>query len=403
MVVSDQIDEATERRRAAGVAATGLTGSDGSERYDKITRAARDLFDVPLALVNLVDDSTIETISGQPGGDRWVTPFGAAFCEVTVRQARPLIVPNTADDERFRDRSAVVENGIRFYAGIPLSLEDETAVATLCLLDTAPRTLAPEDEHRLQAFGEWAQQTIRGSAERSGRLEQLESSARPGTHGRPSVESARIGGLVIDVLDLPWGDTSGDFHTHATADTLVNASLGDVMGKGESAGAFGALIASTLGRVDPSPRATLATAQDVAHDSLSSAETFATVFHAVMDADTDTVRFVDAGHGLTLHVGRDGTLTRLYSNDLPFGLQEPGEGWNERVVGLAAGEALLSVSDGVLDIFDGTLVGLDDLAHELRASSDVIDFFTRVQRRANENPPTDDITVLVVSRPSIGG
>jgi hypothetical protein len=389
MIVTEDIDEAAERARARAVASTGLAGSDASERFDKITRAARELFDVPLALVNLVDDEKIETISGQPEGERWLTPFGSGFCEVTVRQKGILTVPDVAADARFRDRDGVIDFGIQFYAGIPLSLEDHTPVATLCLADTSPRSLTPDERHRLRSFAEWAQSTIRSSADRTD---------RHGTHAAATTESTRLGNLTVDALDMPWGATSGDFRTHAEGGELVGTSLGDVMGKGERAGKLGALIASGLATVNPSPGATLAAAQQVAHESLSSAEAFATVFHAVVDAENDAVRFVDAGHGLTVHIGRDGALSRLYTNDLPVGLQEPADGWHESTIGLAPGEALLSVSDGVLDIYDGTLAALDEVAAVFRESDDIAEFFARVQSRAAENPPTDDITILVVSR-----
>jgi hypothetical protein len=395
-IVAEHIDEAVERRRALAVASTGLAGSDASERFDRITRAAREQFHVPLALVNLVDDSTIETISGQPGGDRWVTPFGKAFCETTVRQGGILTVPDTVEDERFRDREGVVANGIRFYAGIPLALEDETPVATLCLLDTSPRALTDDEEERFRSFGEWAQSTIRATTDRRHRDRSSEPGWTPGS--RAVTESATVGNLTVHSLDLPWGTTSGDFRSHAEHDDLVGASLGDVMGKGERAGRLGALIASELGRVDPSPSVTLAAAQRAAHESVSSADAFATLFHAVVDSERDAVRFVDAGHGLTLHIGRDGSVTRLSSPDLPFGLQEPDEGWHESTITLAPGDALVSMSDGVLDLYDGTLAALDEVAAVFGAAPDIDAFFAHVERRAQENPPDDDITILVVSR-----
>jgi serine phosphatase RsbU (regulator of sigma subunit) len=385
----ESIDDAVEESRARAVAATGLPGMDPSERYDKITRAAREVFDVPLALVNLVDDQAIETISPQPDAGRWVTPFGAAFCEYTVRQDDILMVPDTAEDERFRDRPAVVANGIRFYAGIPLHVEEGTAVGTLCLLDTSPRAMTAEEQERLRSFADWAQHAVQGSAERS---------TRHAARARATVASEHRGDLAIHTLDMPWGDASGDFHTHAAEDALVNASLGDVMGKGERAERLGTLIASGLHRVDASPGATLAAAQAIAHERLSSEDAFATLVHLVVDPDSDRVRFVDAGHGLSVHIARDGAVTRLFSSDLPFGLQEVGEEWHEHEIGLAPGEALLSVSDGVLDLYDGTLAGLDALTEDYRASADAVAFFERVQERVAENPPIDDVTVLVVAR-----
>ncbi|PSL37398.1 GAF domain-containing protein [Labedella gwakjiensis] len=385
----EQIDDAVEKKRAQAVASTGLAGMDASERYDRITRAAQETFGVMIAVVNLVDDEAIETISPQPDGHKWISPFGTAFCEYTVRQDHILMVPDTAEDDRFRDRSAVVENGIRFYAGIPLSLEDDTAVGTLCLLDTAPRTLDGSEEDRLRAFGGWAQQALRDSTDRTAHTIDV---------SRATLDAFRVRDLQIHSLDLPWGDTSGDFHTHATGETLVNASLGDVMGKGAHAGRLGSLLAAGLADVDASPRMSLTRAQSAVHDTLDSEDAFVTVFHAVIDADADTVRFVDAGHGLSVLVRRDGQVLRLHSSDLPIGLQDVGAGWDELAVGLAVGDTLVSVSDGVLDLYDGTLAGLDALAADLRESVDVPRFLDRIVSRSTEEPPSDDVTVLVVSR-----
>ena len=66
-----------------------------------------------------------------------------SFCGHTIVHGGPLIVPDTHDDERFRDNPLVVNPPhIRFYAGHPLNGPSGRCVGTLCLAAPSPRTLS---------------------------------------------------------------------------------------------------------------------------------------------------------------------------------------------------------------------------------------------------------------------
>ncbi|GAA2232849.1 hypothetical protein GCM10009851_17390 [Herbiconiux moechotypicola] len=93
------------------------------------------------------------------------------------------------------------------------------------------------------------------------------------------------------------------------------------------------------------------------------------------------VEFVDAGHGLTLHLGREGTTTRLTSYDMPLGLQAESDGWTVQQVHLEPGDVLLSVTDGVRDAYDSTLASLDRIAEELRVQPAVPAFLDTMTAR----------------------
>ena len=63
----------------------------------------------------------------------------------------PLTVPDTLRDERFHDNPLVTGAlGVRFYSGVPLMVDDDLAVGTLCVLDTRPRTFLSDDRRALQ-------------------------------------------------------------------------------------------------------------------------------------------------------------------------------------------------------------------------------------------------------------
>jgi GAF domain-containing protein len=60
-------------------------------------------------------------------------------------------VPDALADPRFADSPAVAgPPGLRFYAGQPLVLRDGRCIGTLCVADTRPRDLEPEDAANLR-------------------------------------------------------------------------------------------------------------------------------------------------------------------------------------------------------------------------------------------------------------
>jgi GAF domain-containing protein len=53
-----------------------------------------------------------------------------------------MIVPDTLRDPRFADNPKVTnEPRVRFYAGVPLILDNGKCVGTLCMIDTRVRSL----------------------------------------------------------------------------------------------------------------------------------------------------------------------------------------------------------------------------------------------------------------------
>ena len=111
------------------------------ERFDRITRIAAAAFDVPIALVTLVDQDR-QWFKSRIGLNVEETPRDQAFCAHTILDTKVMIVRDTLLDPRFADNPLVVgETRIRFYAGYPLTLPDGTSPGTLCLIDTRPRDL----------------------------------------------------------------------------------------------------------------------------------------------------------------------------------------------------------------------------------------------------------------------
>jgi hypothetical protein len=383
------LDDA-ERGRVAAVDASGLLGSPPEERFDRITRFAREMFGVPMSYLNLVDDAALVVKSPQePGEAAPRYPYGSAFCEYTVHGAGLFEVADASLDPRFAETPAVTAFGVRSYAGVPLRAEGGQAIGTLCILHPEPRTLTGEERGRLADLGRWAEAEIR----------QGQASAEPSAPAEVRRPVLQHGDLTATALTQPHGEVSGDLYAWAEGGDVVTATLADVMGKGPVAGGLAEdLRRSLYDGPRAAPAAALTAASAALSPGLAEAGAFVTLFHARVDTRSGEVEYVDAGHGLTVLLRADGTTERLSSHDLPLGLHDPSEGWTTMALRLGIGDALVSVSDGVLDVYDSTLASLDHVVADIRAERDVASFLDAFSTKIDVARVDDDVTVLVVTR-----
>jgi len=113
--------------------------------FDRVTRLASRLLDVPMALFSLVDADR-QWFKSRVGLEAAETPREHAFCAHAIGMSAPLVVNDAQEDRRFHDNPLV--NGpprIRFYAGVPIRTTAGLAIGTLCALDTKPRSLSEEE------------------------------------------------------------------------------------------------------------------------------------------------------------------------------------------------------------------------------------------------------------------
>lgn len=124
---------------------------------------------------------------------------------------------------------------------------------------------------------------------------------------------------------------------------------------------------------------------------------FVTLFSAEIDALTGQVSYVDAGHSLSFIHRADGAWEHLNSTGLPLamGMGEPhGVGSAQ----LNPGDALMSCSDGLLDLLDlEDPFGQVDEILEAYGMDGAVD---EALRRAVAVKAADDVTVVVVRRKS---
>ncbi|HEY0954108.1 MAG TPA: GAF domain-containing protein [Roseateles sp.] len=111
------------------------------ERFDRIVEFAAAEFDMPIALISLVDRNR-QWFKARVGLDACETARETSFCGHAIVGHALFEVLDAAQDQRFADNPLVTGAPfIRFYLGAPLTLPNGATIGTLCLIDTRPREL----------------------------------------------------------------------------------------------------------------------------------------------------------------------------------------------------------------------------------------------------------------------
>lgn len=141
-----------ETERLAALDRTHLLDSIPEGRFDQYTQQAKDYFQVSSSIIALLDDRRmfLKSVLGPIEQD---LPRKITFCNATIRNAGPLIIKDTLEDERFKNNPLVLgEPYIRFYAGYPLRGPGGWTVGTLCVIDQEPRGFAAREGRFLRTL-----------------------------------------------------------------------------------------------------------------------------------------------------------------------------------------------------------------------------------------------------------
>ena len=113
-----------------------------------------------MAAVTLIR-SDVQVMKAASGIDPIVLPRGEAFCDTTIRRASHFVIEDATLDSRYADYSTVTgETGVRFYAGYPIESPDGQRVGALCVMDTTPRHLTPQEAEVLRTLAHRVQERL---------------------------------------------------------------------------------------------------------------------------------------------------------------------------------------------------------------------------------------------------
>jgi diguanylate cyclase (GGDEF)-like protein len=124
-----------ESQRLKALYSLNILDTQSEERFDRITRIAQNLFDVPIVSVSFVDKER-EWFKSKYGLAFEETPRELSFGAHVILQPDIMIVQDTFNDVRFKDNPLIISNpNIRYYLGMPIRINGQFNIGTLCLID----------------------------------------------------------------------------------------------------------------------------------------------------------------------------------------------------------------------------------------------------------------------------
>lgn len=145
---------ADEEQRLLALAEYGIE-SAAEPSLDPIVALAARMFDVPMAVVNLIGRERV-FLASAIGIDKDLDPALAgrdiSFCAHAITHEEPMIVADATLDPRFHDNPLVTgDTHFRFYAGIPLKCPRGHGLGAFCIIDTRARSgLSANDLKQLE-------------------------------------------------------------------------------------------------------------------------------------------------------------------------------------------------------------------------------------------------------------
>jgi diguanylate cyclase (GGDEF)-like protein/PAS domain S-box-containing protein len=193
--------------------------------FDDIVRLAAQICGVPAAAIGLFDNDRY-WFKARFGLDQMAIPCEQSFCVHIPHGDNLLVVPDTRQDSRFRDNPYVTGPPcVRFYTGVALQNKAGHRLGALCVIDTVPRQLTPEQTDALKIL---AQQTLaqmdlrRQTAE----LERRHTELRSVTDNAP-VLLARVDAQCRYIFaNRAYEDILG-----VTPNTMIGRTLSEVLGE----------------------------------------------------------------------------------------------------------------------------------------------------------------------------
>ena len=149
-----------EQERLAQLSMAAILDTSPEERFDRVTRMARRLFGVPIALVSLVDENR-QWFKSCDGLNVSETSRDISFCGHALLEKQIFVIKNALKDERFIDNPLIAgEPHIRFYAGQQLRPLGGQTVGTLCIINRLPREFSNDDRQMLVELAQMVEREI---------------------------------------------------------------------------------------------------------------------------------------------------------------------------------------------------------------------------------------------------
>jgi signal transduction histidine kinase/CheY-like chemotaxis protein len=141
-----------ESERIEQLRALHILDTEREQQFDDIAHLAASICETPIALITMVDENRI-WFKAKIGLTVSEVPRRSWFCEDAILQKEIYVVSDVQKDQRYQKNPLVVSSpNVRFYAGAPLTLDNNRSIGTLCVLDLKPRELTKRQQELLRVL-----------------------------------------------------------------------------------------------------------------------------------------------------------------------------------------------------------------------------------------------------------
>ncbi len=153
----DAADFARVQRRAETLAAYDILDTGAELVFDQLTRLVSGIFQAPISTLTFLDRDR-QWFKSRVGIRVSETPLSQSLCfHAADHPEGILIIRDALRDDRFWNHPAVTEDPyLRFYAGIPLVMQNGEAIGTLCAADRRPREISSLERDALCCLRDFA-------------------------------------------------------------------------------------------------------------------------------------------------------------------------------------------------------------------------------------------------------
>ncbi len=416
-----------EPDRMADLRAIKLLDTPPEERFDRLVRLARHVFNVPIAYIALVDTDR-QWFKASCGLNETETPRNTSFCGHAIAGDQLLIVENAQLDPRFEHNPMVTgEPFINFYAGHPLRGPNGHNIGTFCLADRKPRRLSPQEIRLLRDLAAAAEHEVnmvdviglqQASLRTKAELEHVQERLNEELNEAADYVAAqlpnerRIGDVRIDSKYVPSSHLGGDmFGFHKVDDQHIAFYILDVAGHGVGASllatsVYHSLHGMTLKQTDYLCPASVLQQLNRAFPMEQHQNRFFSIWYGVFNLHRRRLRHATGGHHAAILIQRTANLPMLLGQpSLLIGVRSDVD-YQTLQIDVESGSRLYLFSDGVFEARNGQnhafgFQAVGKLLYQLRDRPDnrLEAVWDAVDQFSGGGPLNDDFSMLEVSFP----
>jgi serine phosphatase RsbU (regulator of sigma subunit) len=324
---------------------------------------------------------------------------------------KPLVINDPLNDDRFT--AVDWDDSIHSLLSVPMLMKSELRGVITIYNKKEKKKFSDDDQRLLAIIAAQSAQVVENARlnEKEQALMRMQEEVRLASKIQTQLlpdKSPYISGYEVLGRTIPAQVVGGDYFDFIPIDQhRIAICLGDVSGKGLPASLLMANLQATLRSQTlnvESPKICLERSNRLLFQS-TSPEKFATLFYGILDTESHTFFYSNAGQDQPCLLSCEKISRRLATGGIPLGMF-PEFNYEEESIRLEPGEVLVMYSDGVTEAMNprGELFGEDRLASVLtscRSDSPetilglIVD---AVRSHADQMPQSDDITIVILRR-----